>query len=83
MVATLASSGSPAMYSTARATSLDVHPRFGPDAAVGLRARRSAIALGHVGGGVADVDLPAGDVVGPPVQRRAFVSPVIACLVAV
>jgi Sulfate permease family len=45
-----------------------VHARLGPDAAVGLEGA-GGHALGHLGGGVADVDLPAGDVVGPPVQR--------------
>jgi hypothetical protein len=59
-----------------------VHRRLGGDRAVGLEDSRLH-PLGHLGGGVADVDLAAGDVVCRPSSAVDFVSPVIACLVAV
>ena len=47
----------------------DVHHRFGGDRAVGLR-HADGHRRGHLGQRVADVDLAAGDVEGPAVERQ-------------
>ena len=62
---------------------LHIHSRLsGTDIAIGLQGAY-AQTRAHVGGGVANVDLAAGDVVGAAVERDALVRPVIACLVEV
>ena len=74
MNCTLASSGSEAMWATARPTLLDVHRRLGHERPVGLR-HAARHPLGHLGGRVADVDLPAGDVELAPLQRQRLGDP--------
>ena len=74
MNCTLASSGSEAMWATARPTLRDVHRRLGLQRPVGLR-HAAGHPLGHLGGGVADVDLPAGDVELAPFQRQRLGDP--------
>ena len=69
-----ASSGRLAMWRTACATRLDVDGWFGCDLAAGLE-HAFLHPGGHLGAGVADVDLPASDVVLSSVQSRGFGEP--------
>jgi hypothetical protein len=78
---TLASSGRPP-WDDRVGDVLHVHRRLDRERAVGLR-HALLHPLGHLGGGVADVDLAAGDVEGAAVERGRLGQPVIACLVAV
>ena len=64
---TLASSGRFAMYRHRSGHVPDVHSRLCRRGAVGLQDSRRH-ALGHLRGGIADVDLSAGNVVAPAIQ---------------
>ena len=79
IVSTLVSSGRLAMKTTARATCATSMRGSGTHPPVGLlRAGRHP--LGQRGDGVADVDLPAGDVVGAAVEGEALREPADAVL---
>ena len=82
MNCTFTSSGSSAICTTALATCATSMRRLRRQGAVRLR-HAAAHPGGHVRGGVADVDLAAGDVEGRPSSEIDLVSPVIACLEAV
>ena len=71
MNCTLASSGRLAICTMALATCLHVHARLHHHLAIGLQ-HAFGHPLGHFGGGVADVDLTAGDVVLADRRARWF-----------